>query len=242
MSTAINWAAMGVHAAGAAGTAVLLRPSPGHFEQDLAWGSTTFGFLANTVRFLAEALKFGRWPQAPASYATNWVRYVGAGLGTAGFMASLAALSRGGVSHFIFTLFGVLAYYTVLTFAALAFETNAAVIGFFTIAAVLFVVTAAAYYRLNAAHKTYTMWVPVMSWMLEVGFITMAGIEVFNRNVASNYTEDIVFAVLSVVKGLWALVVYLGGVEGTWLQQLAYGQQDNAVAYSATYTNVQTGY
>ena len=232
MSTAVNWAAMGVHAAGAAGTAVLLRPAPGHFEQDLAWGATTFGFLANTVRFLAEALKFGRWPEAPASYATNWVRYTGAGLGTVGFMASLAALSRGGVSHFIFTVCGVLAYYALLTFAALSFETSAAVIGFFTIAAVVFVATAMAYFRLNSAQKTYSMWVPVLSWMLEVGIITMAGIEVFKRSVASNATEDIVFAVLSVAKGLWALVVYLGGVEGTWLQQLAYGSPDRAVAYT----------
>lgn len=233
MSTTANWVATGVHAAAATGTAILLRPAPGAFEQDLAWGMTAFGYLANTVRHTAEALKFGRWPEPPAAYATNWVRYVGAGVGTASFLGALASLSRGGVMQFVATVMGVLGYYALLTFAALSFETNEAVIGFFTIAAVLFVATVCAYFRLGTAQKTYGMWVPLVSFLLEAGFIAMAGIEVFKRSVASNQTEDIVFAVISVLKGVWALVVYMGGVDGTWLQQLAYGPQDRVVAYSS---------
>lgn len=220
MSAAANWMAMGVSAAGFAIVSVLLRPTKGSFESDLGWGAYLFGCIAFVVRFLAEALKFGRWPQSPAAYATNWIRYTGGGIGLTSFILSLCALSRGGVEHCVFTSLGVLAYYAAFTFASLSFETNSAVIGFFVIGAFIFVCTACNYYYSNHAVRTYPMWIPALSFLVEAGFITMAGIEVFHRNTASNSIEDWVFAAIACVQVIWYGLVYIGGVRHTMFSEL----------------------
>ena len=241
MSTVANWVGLGVHGAAFLASLFFFKPAPGSFESDLGWGLTTLGFLSNVPRFLGEALKFGRWPQAPASYATNWIRYVGAGAGTTFFLGALAALSRGGVMQFLATVMGVLFYYAMLTFAALSFETNEAVIGFYTLAAFAFVATTVLFFKLNSsANKTYGMWVPIISWVLEAGFLAMAGIEVFKRSTADNSTEDIIFATLSIVKGVWALIVYKGGVKMTYLE-LMMSDDVPVTAYAGSTTYLASG-
>lgn len=223
---------MSAHALLAVVTGLFLRPLAGRFEQDLAWGLLAFGYLANVVRFLAEALKFGRWPPPPASYATNWVRYTGAGFGSLGLIGSFAALSRGGIAQFFYTVLGVAAYYALFTFAALAFETNEAVIGFFVIGVLVVVGTWAVFCR--SGRTRWDWWVVAISMLLEVAFVTMTGIEVFRRKTASNSLEDWLFVGVSIAKGLWYLVVYLGGVNGVWIKELVPAASTTTAVYSHT--------
>lgn len=237
MSAAANWMAMAISAAGFAVIGVLWRPLSGSFEADLGWGAYLFACIAFVVRFLAEALKFGRWPQAPASYATNWIRYVGSGVGTASFILSLCALARGGVEHCIFTTLGVIAYYAAFTFAALAFETQPAVIGFFVIGAFIFVCAVCNYYYSNRAVRTYYIWIPVLTFLVEAGFVTMTAINIFNRHTASNSTEDWVFASIASLQVVWYGFVYAGGVKHTVISDLASPHQQIATYTVATATS-----
>lgn len=225
MATTANWIAAGVTGGCAAVTGVMLRPgtAANRFEQDLAWGSLFFGFLAQTTRFVAEALRYGRWPLAPEAYATNWIRYTGAGVGTVFYLSSLAALARGGPFHWLFTVVGVAFYYALLTFASLAFGDESMVIAMFVLAAFVFVITMIMYWRLHSGQRDYCAIVPAVSWMLEVGFVIVAGINVFRRHTASNAAEDWIFASIGIAKALWAVNAYLGGVDGTWLQEVMTG-------------------
>ena len=214
MSTAAGWVGTGVHAFAALLVFFILTPGSSAFEAWLAWGLLLVGYVANTVRFVAEALKFGRWPEAPAKLATNWVRYTGAGVGTAGLLGSFVALSRGGVRQFFFTVVAVLAYYTLFLFAALAFETDEAVIAFFVIGAVLFVGAVCIYYMHGEYGRErlpkYVAWI---SFTVEALFIVATGLEVFKRHTLSNSTQDWVFVSISIAKGVWYLIVYLGGTK-----------------------------
>lgn len=225
MSTAANWTALGVNGLLAVITFSLLRPIKGVFEADHAWGLLLFGYTASVVRFVAEALKFGRWPELPTVYATNWVRYAGAGLGTVGLLGSMVALCRGGVRQLLYTMVGVASYYALFTFAALAFTDDAgergAVIAFYVIGAVLFLGTLSIYYTHSEyGRKSLPRWIPAVSFLLETGMVAMTAINVIHRHTASSIAEDWVFASLSIANGVWYLLVYLGGVSGFALFQL----------------------
>lgn len=234
MASTANWIAAGITGGLAGFTGLALRPgtSANRFEQDLAWGSLFFGFLAQTTRFVSEALHYGRWPVPPDAYATNWIRYTGAGVGTVFYLAALASLSRGGVFHWLFTVLGVAFYYALLTFASLAFGDEPMVIAMFVLGAFVFVVTMLMYWRLHSGQRDYCSFVPAITWLLEIGFVTAAGINVFRRHTASNAAEDWVFAAIGIAKALWALNAYLGGVDGTWLQDVMNGGQAKLVSVS----------
>lgn len=239
MSTTANWVGLGTHAAGFVATALFLRPMRAvatTFESDLGWGLILFGFLASVVRFVAEALKFGRWPEAPALYATNWIRHVGAGLGAVGFIGSYLALCKGGVFQFAITTIGVASYYTLFTFAALAFETTNAVIGFFTIGAFIFVVLVAM--MLMHGRSSVVWFISVIGPLIEIAFITMTGIEVFKRSIASEATEDWIFMAISVSQAVWAVLVYLGSDTKPWVLY-RFSMEDDLGLGGTTYTQVQ---
>lgn len=211
MSTAANWTGLGVNAALVLFAGLLLRPR-GFKDRavpvsyNLAWFLLCLAALFNVVRFTAEALKFGRWPEV--DYATNWVRYTGQGLAIAAYIGSLSALTLGGFEHFVFTVVPTLGYGALLVFTALAFNDNEATIGFFTIAAALLVCTIMAYFWWNASTYRLRWWIPVATFLVEVAFFVFAGLELFKRSILSNGAEDWIFAGFSIVNAIWFTFVY----------------------------------
>ena len=217
MSTTADWVAMAINAVAAVGTVALLRPVRGSVEEDFGWGGLAIGYFVSTVRFLAEALAFGRWPQSPDPYTTNWIRYVGGGLASVFFIFMFTILTKGGVKHTISTTVAVFGYYLALVFAALAVKTTGAVIGFYTIAAFLFVVACLAFVFMNTGKQLMYTWVPLTVAAIEAAFIAFAGVNLFNAKALSNKTEDFIFMALNLAAGTIAMIVYLGYVKAVAL-------------------------
>lgn len=212
MSTTANLVGMIVHAVATGGAYFLLAPVPGRIEEEFAHEALCTGFFINVVRFLAEWLKFGRWPD-DAPYVTNYVRYIGAGLGALGFIGSFALLSRGGVRHTVATVKSAAVYYAALLIAALAITSKKMVIGMYVLAVVAFLHGCMNYMMLRTSRKRFAAWITLIVGGAEAFFIALAGLNLLNTGLLHNDTEDVLFLVASLLAGGAALIAYVGGVE-----------------------------
>jgi len=223
MSTVAQWAGLGVNAGMCLISAIFFKPvgknalEPAKFEYHVGHFAYGWAALVGVVRFLAEVYKFGRWPLAPASYVTSWVRYVGAGLSATAFMTMLCAIGGGGLLQLLAVPLSVASYYAALTFAALAFETQAAVIAFFTIASVVWLYAFMKFFSTDTAKNGFMPWIPTMSFIVEAGIITVSGLDLFNANITTNSLSDWLFFGLNVGQLVWYMFVYLVTIDETWL-------------------------